>query len=175
MSKTIEAELKTTQEVLKDGVPPIVGCMIADKDGKTILKFEAFQGAFSYYLSGKDCADVELIPMFVSALERMTRQFNLRHLSSIDVNSDKLIMTVFFWFERFSITVFSKSGVKLRKEGLRNYFGRFFSRHEAFFEKFFATGMVVGGEALELEGNEYIKRLNSASDFSRDARSMSFL
>jgi hypothetical protein len=31
-------------------VPPFIGCMISDKDGKTIAIFEVFKGALEYIL-----------------------------------------------------------------------------------------------------------------------------
>jgi hypothetical protein len=170
----MEAASKTGIQLEKTQMPQIIGCLVADKDGKTLLKFEAFKGALDHYLKKEKNSDVELIPMFVSAMMRLTGQFNFQDLSSLDVKSVNLSMNVFF-FERYIITILSKVEVKISKIEINDFFTRFFDKHEEILNKYFQRGVIVQEDNLSREGNHWIKKLNEVATCSRSAREMSYL
>ena len=170
----MEAVSKTRTGVEKTDVPKIIGCLVADKDGKTLLKFEAFEGALDQYLKREKHSDVELIPMFVSAMARMSGQFNFQQLSTLDVKSTNLSMTVFF-FEQYIITFLSRVGVKVGNIEVRNYFTQFFRKHKLVFKKYFKRGIIIEEEILTGEGNRWIQILNDKDSHSRRACDMSYL
>jgi hypothetical protein len=170
----MEVALKAGAGLEKTQNPQIIGCLVADKDGKTLLKFEAFKGSLDHYLQSEKQSDVELIPMFLSAMVRLSSQFNFQKLSSLDVKSANLIMTVFF-FERYIITFLSKVGVKVSIIEVREFFTPFFKKHEIILDKYFQRGIIIEDDILNGEGNCWIKTLNEANNCSRTARDMSYL
>ena len=62
----------------QQNLPPFIGCLIADKDGRCLIKLEIFEGALTYYLKNtmnddvEDGFDLDLIPMFIRAFERFS-------------------------------------------------------------------------------------------------------
>jgi len=170
----MEAISKSNARLEKTQVPQIIGCLVADKDGKTLLKFEAFEGALNRHLQNENHSDVELIPMFVSAMVKMSSHFNFQELVSLDVKSANLTMTVFF-LKQYIITFLSKVGVKVNNMEVREFFTQFFQRHNDVFTKYFQRGIIFEEKTLNREGNHWVKALNDASTSSRSAREMSYL
>ncbi len=172
--KKMEAISTTSTQLEKTQVPPIIGCLVADKDGKTLLKFEAFEGALNRHLQNDKRSDVELIPMFVSAMAKMSTHFNFQELFMLDVKSTNFTMTVFF-LEKYFITFLSRVGVKVNGIEVRNFFTQFFQKHDDILNKYFQRGVIVQEDNLTGEGNCWIKTLNDSSTCSKSARDMSYL
>ena len=170
----MEAISKSSVRIKKTQVPQIIGCLVADKDGKTLLKFEAFEGALNRHLQKENHSDVELIPMFVSAMAKMSSHFNFQELVSLDVKSTNLTMTVFF-LKQYLITFLSRVGVRVSKIEVKEFFTQFFQKHDDIFTKYFQRGIILEEKSLNKEGNHWVKALNDASTSSRSAREMSYL
>ena len=84
-------------------IPPFLGCFVADKNGKTLIKFEVFKGALDFFIKEgfnegeKDnCLDIELIPMFISALERFSAEINIKDLSGFKLEGKNIKLQTFF-------------------------------------------------------------------------------
>jgi hypothetical protein len=97
----------------QDQVPPVIGCLISDKDGKSIISFEVFKGAIQFFMkknTQNDCEkkelQIDLIPMYVSAIELLSQELNIQGLPGIDINGENLKLKILFTFERFTATLF---------------------------------------------------------------------
>lgn len=69
-------------------IPPFVGYFVADKDGLTLFTIELFDGALLKFMKDKtetpsedDKLDINLIPMFISALGKFSKEINIQNLS----------------------------------------------------------------------------------------------
>ena len=70
-------------KLIEQKIPPFLGCIIADKFGKTLFSYELFNGSIDYFLKedrendkNKQDLDIALIPMFISAFEAFSKEIN---------------------------------------------------------------------------------------------------
>jgi len=98
--------LSSNQNPFQDKIPPVIGCLISDKDGKSIVSFEVFKGAIQFFMKHKKQFKMDLIPMYVSAIELLSQELNIQGLPGIDINGDNLKLKIYFTFEKFTATLF---------------------------------------------------------------------
>ena len=68
--------------------PPFLGFFVANKDGLTLMMVELYDGILLNYLKGgvlneekiEIKFDLDLIPMFISALEKFAQELNIQNL-----------------------------------------------------------------------------------------------
>ncbi|MFX1238117.1 MAG: hypothetical protein ACFFAS_19215 [Promethearchaeota archaeon] len=156
-----------------ENMPPVIGCFISDKDGKTLLSFEIFEGALEMFLKKenyngfKESFDLELIPMFISAFERFSEQLNFKDLSGLDLLGTGLKMYSFFCFEKFTVTFFLSPWISINKHSERvvAFFDRFFDSNRDLFENFYLKCTTEKIKQLNLVGNRWLNQLNSSLAF----------
>ncbi|MEJ2279359.1 MAG: hypothetical protein P8Y70_16700 [Candidatus Lokiarchaeota archaeon] len=127
----------------------IIGFFIADIDGKTFLRVETFEGALNRYIANQDESqpsenenfDIELIPMFISALEKFSHELNIQNLSGFNLKGENLKMEIFN-INDYTVTFFVNPLVKLRvlEKDLKNYFTEFFKKYQEDLELFESSG-----------------------------------
>ena len=151
-----------------ENLPPFLGALIADKDGKTLLRFEIFEGALNYFLKKKmedeveDGFDLDFISMFISAFERFSETINFKNLSGLNLMGRKLKMSTFFYFENFTVTFFlnPKVQVKLISNSIKDFLKTLFKENETIFENFYANCSMEKLKELELSGNKWLNKMN---------------
>jgi len=147
-----------------DDLPQFIGCLIADKDGKTLLKFEIFSGALDFYLKKPNEAsfDLDLIPMFLSAFERFSEQMNFDSMSRLNLEASNLKMHSFFCFEKFTVTFFvnPRINTSVFERTMKTYFYNLFEEHEYLFANFYKRGTTLTVSRLEREGAQWLNTLN---------------
>ena len=145
-------------------IPPFIGCLIADKDGKTLLKYEIFSGALTFYLKKphEDLIDIDLIAMFLSAFERFSEQINFEKMAGLDLEANNLKMHSFFCFEKFTITFFvnPRLDMNLFKKAMKIHFTKLFEDNEIIFDNFYKLGTTLTVSRLEREGAQWLNTLN---------------
>jgi len=152
----------------QDNLPPFLGCLIADKDGKTLLRFEIFEGALNYYLKNKmidnieDGFDLDLIPMFISAFERFSETINFKDLSGLNLMGTGLKMHTLFCFERFTVTFFlnPKVQVKLISNMVKDFLKILFKENESLFDNFYKNCSMEELSKMEFSGNMWLNKMN---------------
>ncbi len=103
-----EKEHYKIEAALGPKVPPYLGFLVADKDGKTIINVEVFDGAFDLLLNAEEGAmktDFELIPMFISALEKFSEEINIKDLAGFQLKGTNIEMQTLS-FELYTVTLF---------------------------------------------------------------------
>ena len=97
----------------QDQIPPVIGCLISDKDGKSIVSFEVFKGAIKFFMRKNNHThqedkefQIDLIPMYVSAIELLSHELNIQGLPGLDINGDNLKVKVLFSFKDFTAVFF---------------------------------------------------------------------
>ena len=105
--------LNSEKEGFKDNIPPVIGCLISDKDGKSIVSFEVFKGAIQFFMKNNPdhCQEdkefqIDLIPMYISAIELLSQELNIKGLPGIEINGMNIKLKVLFYFEEFTVTLF---------------------------------------------------------------------
>ena len=170
----IENEEPFTGIPIDESVPSFIGCFIADKAGKTLLTFELYDGALETYIKGPpDISippeddngygefDIELVPMFVSALEKFSQEINMRELSELKITGINLKMQTFS-YEKYTVTFFINPRINLKpiEKKVRDYFQNIFSKYKEEFEVSLRTGFVDNLSHLNELGQEMLKELN---------------
>lgn len=147
---------------------PFLGCFIADRDGKTLVKFEIFPGALESFLKigcseqRKKYFDIELIPMFISALEKFSQEINIKELSKFKLEGMNIKLHVIFEFDNFSIIFFLKPevNIKLVEEKIKNYFTYLFKVYKEDFNSSLKIYSLAFISHLELLGQLWLEELN---------------
>ena len=102
---------RVDKDIIYDEIPPLIGCLISDKDGKSLVSFEIFEGAIQHFIQDKNMnkntdignsLDLDLIPMYTSAIEMLTRELNIKGIPYIEVNGSNLKLRIIFYFENFT-------------------------------------------------------------------------
>ncbi|MHA1563076.1 MAG: hypothetical protein ACTSPA_13240, partial [Promethearchaeota archaeon] len=92
-SKTIQPVTETTDV---DSIAKYLhGLIISDMHGKTLLTIETEPGSLDKALnaSKNDQFDIELIGMFLNALQKFSQEINIQNLSSLRVQGGNLKIT----------------------------------------------------------------------------------
>ncbi|MFX0071875.1 MAG: hypothetical protein ACFFAO_12370 [Candidatus Hermodarchaeota archaeon] len=148
---------------------PFLGCFIADKDGKTLFKFEIFQGALDFSIkwdtkneARKSCLDIELIPMFISALERFSQEINIKDLPGFKLEGKNIKLETLFSFDNYSIIFIlnPKVNLNLVKERIEKYFTYLFEVYKEDFGSKLKLSSIAFISHLELLGKLWLEDLN---------------
>ncbi len=150
-------------------IPPFLGCFVADKNGKTLIKFEIFEGALDFFIKKglnnrekNNCLDIELIPMFISALERFSAEINIKDLAGFKLEGKNIKLQTFFDFEDYSVIFLlnPEVDIKLVDSQIRTYFSFLFEVYHTEFQNFKKMSSVDYVSHLELIGRIWLKDLN---------------
>lgn len=153
-----------------NSIPNVIGFIIADKEGRKILDIELFHGAIEYYLrenlepsQSSKKLDVDLLPMFISALEKFSGEFNMDDFSKLVLKGECLKMEA-ICFERYTVSVFTNphfdtSNVRF---ALIEFLEGWFSSYCDVFERPFCKNSFEVLQSLKMNGITLLQRLNNA-------------
>ncbi len=149
-------------------IDPFIGFFIANKDGLTLVSVELFDGAFKLFLRGEvggenSSFDVQLIPMFISALEKFSSEINIKDLSGFNLMGSNLKMQI-FTFKDYTVTVFTNPNINMLsvKNKIENFFFEMFEKYKEDFIEFTQTGLISGFVKLEQVGRKWLEELNKS-------------
>jgi hypothetical protein len=151
--------------------PTFIGSVISDKNGKTIAIFEAFKGALEYFIK-KDIKDIEkrnnfdieLIPMFISALELFSDQICIENLAGIKLKGTNIKMHSVFCFSQFTITLFLNPYVCIKpyENVICDYFSDLFEKYEEELKNSLKISSNDFISQIELKGREWLREFNES-------------
>lgn len=144
--------------------PPLLGFMVADKDGKTLMTTELYDDIFGEILnSNKEDihTDHELIPMFICALERFSGELNIQNLSSFKLKGTNIRLQTYS-YDIITLTLFINGRTNIRpiKDQIKDWFENFFKKYEKEFESSIISCNVSKLVELREEGREWLVDLN---------------
>lgn len=163
-------EIEYNLDLLHNIMPPIIGCFVADKNGKTLFKYEIFKGALDSYLKKdieneerKNSFDVELIPMFISALERFSQEINIKDLRELKLKGSNIKVQTVFTFDNYSIIFILNPIVNLSliEDRIKNYFNYLFNVYALDFKNFKKMSTINFISHLQLLGRIWLKEMNN--------------
>ena len=150
----------------KKEVPPIIGCIISDKDGKNIAVFEIFHNALNHYIVGNENETEkfkpDLIPMYTSAIELLTEELFIKDMPSIEIKGSNIKLHIILNFETFTIVLFLHPIVDFDKLEVitKNYLANLF---EEFNDQFHESKEIDSGDFvnfIERVGWNWLLNLN---------------
>jgi DNA-binding PadR family transcriptional regulator len=164
----IQTEIDLSELTAEKKLPPFLGAFIADKDGRTLIKIELFENALEKYLitdvtNDPDTVpvDLDLIPMFVSALEKFSLELNIQDLSGFGLKGSNLGMHIFS-YDKFTVTFFMNPNVNIDPvvHKIDNYFKNLFEEYQGDFDISLNTGQIDPLFPLMDLGREWLQKLN---------------
>ncbi|MGB5913163.1 MAG: hypothetical protein WBH31_18380 [Promethearchaeia archaeon] len=157
------------EETSEEKIPLFIGAFIADKDGKSLFNIELFENALEKYIlsnTSEDAyvsfVDLDLFPMFVSALEKFALELNLQELTGFSLTGKNLKMHI-FGYEDFTVTFFLNPNINLKpiKTIIENYFKNLFQTYDTDFKYSMKTGQIDNLFPIIEEGKKWLQELNS--------------
>ncbi len=165
-----ERNLNATELIIKERVPSIIGAIIADKDGRSLIKLELFDDALKRFISKTipidDTiipVDLELIPMFISALEKFSLELNIQDLTGFGLKGSNLKMNIFS-FDDYTVTLFMNPNINLKaiENTINNYFEILFEDYRDKFEMAIRTGKIDDLIPIKKLGRIWLDELNKS-------------
>ncbi len=172
---SLSSLFKTKNETLNDVeleekiIPPFVGYFIANKDGITILSTDVYENALISFLAEdnvffekKPDFDIQLIPMFISALEKFSKEVNIKDLSGFNLNGSNLKMQIFS-FNEYTVTLFTNPNINLKSIEYKiiDFFLGLFERFKVQFDDFKQNHSLESFGEIEQYGREWLSDLNN--------------
>lgn len=152
-------------------IPPIIGIIIADQFGNTILVLEYENkpgenyGSIKSYLSDntKSLLELDLISMYFSSFKTFAGQTNIQDLSNLEIHGSNIKVKLYFLFENYMLIIFLNSKVDLHldeKEKIIKHFKDILLRYDYEFQHFNASDSRKMLSNLQDRGKVFLKKLN---------------
>ncbi len=150
--------------------PPIIGLIVSNFDGYTLMVIEynseegSNYGPIKSYLSKDDENLLELISMYFSSITNIAGQINIQNLSHFEVYGSNIKVQIYFLFEKYMIIVLLNSHTNLNsneKTQILSYIKEHLATHDYEFQNFNATRSRELFRSLELKGKKWLKKLNT--------------
>ena len=152
-------------------IPPIIGIIIANKHGNTLMVLEYDSntensyGAIKSYLSDddKNLLELDLISMYFSSFKTFAGQTNIQNLSNLEIHGSNIKVQIYFLFDKYMVIIFLNSKVDLNikeKAQIVNYFEDKLIKYEFEFKHFNASNSRKILRMLENKGKVWLKILN---------------
>ena len=152
-------------------IPPIIGIVIADQFGNTIMvleyenKPEENYRPIKSYLSedNKNLLEIDLISMYFSSFKTFAGQTNIQNLSNLEIHGSNIKVQLYFLFDKYMIIIFLNSKVDLNlkeKEQIIQYFEEILIKYEFEFQHFNDSNSRKTLRILGNKGKIWLKKLN---------------
>ncbi|MFO8017782.1 MAG: ADP-ribosylation factor-like protein [Promethearchaeia archaeon] len=164
--KTLDSNILSSILPQKEEIPPFAGALIADKDGKTIYILESENNLLENTLketgskkNGK--FDIQLIPMFVSALETFSKEINIENITGLSLEGNRLRMQVFS-YEEFTVTCFFNSNIDVKKisKKIEKHFEYLLRRYGKKLKEIISTCKKAFLPEFQSQGEIWINKIN---------------
>ncbi|MEX2683979.1 MAG: ADP-ribosylation factor-like protein [Candidatus Sigynarchaeota archaeon] len=165
LERETAASMKTKflrNDILLDSrIPPVVGFILANKDGIVLMTGEVEDGAFRKYLNMKDKNDINLIAPFVSALHHFSREISIVNMADFKIKGQNMLIYVID-FKDFQVTMFANKDTEIEKlkDSIIVFFSKLFSTHGDAFINASNTGMMQHFVDLEIVARQWLVKLN---------------
>jgi hypothetical protein len=152
-------------------IPPIIGIVIADQFGNTLMvleyenKPEENYDPIKSYLSenNKNLLEIDLISMYFSSFKTFAGQTNIQNLSNLEIHGSNIKVQLYFLCDKYMVIIFLNSKVDLNlkeKEQIIQYFEEIFIKYEFEFQHFNDSKSRKTLRILENKGKVWLKKLN---------------
>jgi len=157
-----------TEFFYEEKIPTFIGAFIADKDGRTLLTIELFENALKKFILGSARTDegvvpvdLDLIPMFISALEKFSLELNIQDLTGFSLEGSNLKLHI-FGYDNYTVTFFMNPDINMNpiQTKIYNYFKNLFEENKDDFEESLTTGQIDNLFPLVEKGRKWLEKLN---------------
>ena len=146
-------------------MPPFLGFFLSDKDGKTLFTAEVYEGVLKDYFTNETSKnpmfDIELIPMFISAIEKFSKEINIEDLKGFKLEGRNQNMYI-FGFENFTFTVFFNPNINMKpiKKEIQDYFENMVHQNREIFLEVINSGLIDPVQPIASDAKNWLDNLN---------------
>jgi len=146
-------------------IPPFLGFFLADKDGKTLFTIEKEEDILKNYFSREKSEDsrfdIDLIPMFISALEKFSQEINIKDLAGFKLKGKNQTMHI-FTFDYYTFTLFTNPNINFKpiKSKIQDYFENLINTNRDIFDDSLKTGNLTQMGPLAIASEKWLNELN---------------
>ena len=157
-----------TESFYGEKKPSFIGAIVADKDGRTLLRLELFENALEKFILSSTNTDVDvvpvdidLIPMFISALEKFSLELNIQDLNGFSLEGSNLQLKI-FGYVNYTVSFFMNSDININPVQIKiyNYFKNMFEQNKDDFEESLTTGQIDNLFPLVDKSRKWLEDLN---------------
>jgi len=152
-------------------IPPIIGIIVANKFGNTLLVLEYKNelkhnyGPIKSYLSedDKNFLDIDLISMYFSSFKAFAGETNIQNLSNLEIHGSNIKVQIYFLFDKYMIILLLNSKVDFNlkeKTQIIRFFEDKLERYEFEFTHFNAISSRKTIRMIRDKGTLWLKHLN---------------
>jgi len=152
-------------------IPPIIGIIVANKFGNTLLVLEYQDelkhnyGPIKSYLSedDKNFLDIDLISMYFSSFKAFAGETNIQNLSNLEIHGSNIKVQIYFLFDKYMIILFLNSKVDFnlkKKTQIVRFFEEKLEKYEFEFTHFNALSSRKTIRMIRDKGTLWLKQLN---------------
>ncbi|MBY9005182.1 MAG: hypothetical protein KGD63_00305 [Candidatus Lokiarchaeota archaeon] len=152
-------------------IPPILGVILADQYGNTILVYEYNYedsknfGPIKSFLSDDDAnlLEIDLISMYFSSFKTFAGQTNIKNLSHLEIHGSNIKAQIYFRFNDFMIINFLNSNTyfnSIEKQNIMNHFDKLIQNFEYELKNFNEEKSRSLLKSLKIKGNLWLKKVN---------------
>ncbi|QEE16616.1 GTPase domain-containing protein [Promethearchaeum syntrophicum] len=150
-------------------IPSFLGFLIADRNGRTISATEVYEGAFGLFLKYNDEVEkgneLDLIPMFISALEKFAEEINIMDLPGFKLEGSNLkIHTI--KYDICTLCLFMRNDVNFNsvKKEVFAWFDNLMETYQDKLKQSIESGNMVYSSSLHSEAKKWLEQMNKNYD-----------
>ncbi|MFX1314353.1 MAG: hypothetical protein ACFE9T_00685 [Promethearchaeota archaeon] len=152
-------------------IPPVIGIIISDQYGNTIMVIEYdsaeknnYSPIKSYLLEDdKNLLEIDLVSMYFSSFRTFAEQTNIQNISHLEIHGSNIKVQIYFIYNKYMIIIFLNSNTELNakeKTQIIRYFNDLLAKYEHEFTNFNLSNSRRIITILESRGNKWLKMFN---------------
>ncbi|MFX0146593.1 MAG: hypothetical protein ACFE8E_02470 [Candidatus Hodarchaeota archaeon] len=152
-------------------IPPIIGIIVANQYGNTLMVFEYNLKEESNYKpikayiteDTKKLLEVDLISMYFSSFKIFATQTNIQNLSHLMIYGSNIKIQINFLLDKYMIILFLNSYTSLNsneKDYIMSYFNQILIKYNYEFNNFNTSNSTATLKNLEKKGKKWLESLN---------------
>lgn len=162
-----EDDIKKVSEQELRSLPPLLGFLLSDKDGKLLMSIESQNDLLKRSLRENlkeniQPIDLDLVPMFISALEKFSQEINIHDLSGFTLRGTNQKLYI-FGYDLFTVTFFINPNLNIKpiENEIRNYFSENFKKYRKELTLALRTGDITALVTFQNQTKKWFDNLNS--------------
>ena len=156
-----------------NAIPPVIGIIISDQYGNTIMVIEYdsaeknnYGPIKSYILEDdRNLLEIDLVSMYFSSFRIFAEQTNIQNISHLEIHGSNIKVQIYFVYNKYMIIIFLNSNTELNskeKTQIIRYFEDLLAKYEHEFTNFNSSNSRRIITILENRGKQWLKMFNKS-------------
>ncbi len=158
----VERGLGTSEDnKIERELPPFIGFIIADLNGRTIHVVESREDILKQSLGMDDAKNIDLIPPFVSALTSFSKEIHIVNMADFKIKGQNAIMYV-FEHDQYDFIMFLNpdTNIDLFKAEIQSFFKKLVKKFASELQDVLNTGNVTHLSRMRIDAEDWLLHLD---------------